>query len=118
MSSVRTQQCKACPWKKGVRPERDIPGGYCETKHEALERTIAKPGDIRLGVMMACHESPVGAEQACVGWVAHQLGDGNNIGLRMLAMDGRYNNLKLDGPQHTRFEDTLPKGDDIEDEDD
>lgn len=107
--NVRNKQCKACPWKKSTVPDEDIPGGYCETKHRNLDTTIAKPGDIRLGGIMACHESPVGAEQPCVGWVAHQLGPGNNIGLRMLAMDGRFQNIQLDGPQHESFEDTLPK---------
>jgi hypothetical protein len=111
--SIRTQQCKACPWKKGVKPREDIPGGYCEKKHEALRDTIAEPGAITgLGPsirMMACHESPVDHEQPCVGWVINQLGPGNNIALRMLARDGRFRELRVEGPQHDRFEDTLPK---------
>lgn len=111
-SSVRTKQCKACPWKKSVTPDTDIPGGYCETKHENLHTTIAEPGSLHFGSelrMMACHESSPGREQPCVGWVSHQLGPGNNIGLRMMALEGQFNNLQLDGPQHERFEDTLPK---------
>lgn len=104
-------QCKACPWKKSTKPERDIPGGYSEEKHQDLSCTIAEPGTFRPGPtsMMACHETPVGKERPCVGWVMHQLGPGNNLGLRMLAMDGRFRDMKLDGPQHERFEDTLPK---------
>ena len=107
-------QCKACPWRKGVKPARDIPGGYCETKHRNLKSTIAVPGDLRFingGPMraMACHESTGGNERECVGWVLQQLGPGNNIGLRMLAMDERYRDFRTVGPQHDRFEDTLPR---------
>jgi hypothetical protein len=56
---------------------------------------------------MACHESRNGAEYACVGWVANQLGPGNNIALRLLATDGRFAKLRTIGPQHQRLEDTL-----------
>lgn len=112
--SVRLNQCAACPWKVSTVPGRDIPGGYCPAKHAGLRGTIAAPGAaslLRGGPLraMACHESPPGREQACVGWLAHQLGPGNNLGLRMLARDGRYRHIVLDGPQHERFEDTLPK---------
>lgn len=91
---------------------RDIPGGYCETKHKNLRETIAEQGSCGLnGIrMMACHESPPGKEQACVGWLNHQLGVGNNIGLRLLAIKRKVpTDYELDGPQHIRFEDTLPK---------
>lgn len=109
------QQCKACPWKRSTVPERDIPGGYCEQKHRALRGTIAKPGNLSATLtgsirVFACHESPVGAERPCAGWLAHQLGPGNNIGLRMLARDGRFSDIVLDGEQHESFEDTLPQG--------
>lgn len=104
------KQCKACPWRKDVVPDRDIPGGYCPTKHENLASTIAVPGSLQsTGRVMACHESKVGRERECVGWVVHQLGPGNNIMLRLSARDGRYNKLETVGPQHQRFEDTLPK---------
>ena len=109
---VRLRQCKACPWKKSTTPEADIPGGYCSTKHANLADTIAPPGIPVFGdsmKAMACHESPRGAEQMCVGWVAHQLGPGNNIALRMMAMDGRFQHIRTFGPQHECFEDTLPK---------
>ncbi len=107
------KQCKKCPWLKSVDPH-DIPNGYCELKHAALKNTIARPGDlsgIRSGSMrvMACHESLPGKERECVGWVANQLGPGNNIGLRFRALDGRYSDLQLIGEQHETFEDTLPK---------
>lgn len=112
--NVRNSQCKACPWRKGVKPEEDIPGGYCEAKHRDLHSTVAKPGDLSVIAsgsihMMACHESPIGKEQPCVGWLINQLGPGNNLQLRMMAMDGRFRDVRTDGPQHERFEDTLPK---------
>ena len=38
----RVVQCKKCPWRVDVDPH-DIPNGYSETKHRALETTIARP---------------------------------------------------------------------------
>lgn len=107
------KQCKKCPWRKDVDPN-DIPNGYCATKHAGLKNTIAQPGDLRgllAGSMhvMACHESKPGKERECVGWLSHQLGPGNNIALRMRALDGRYRDLQLVGEQHETFEDTLPR---------
>ena len=109
--SVRKNQCKACPWKVSTVPDRDIPNGYNREKHANLKNTIARPGDLR-GIggamhVMACHESPVGDEQPCVGWLVHQLGRGNNIALRLQSLDGRYAGLMLDGEQHETFEATL-----------
>ena len=111
----RTRQCKACPWKVSTVPERDIPGGYSAARHHALAGTIAEPGALRAARglrVMACHESPPGREQTCVGWLANQLGPGNNLAVRMAAMRGEFgaaDELELDGPQHARFEDTLPR---------
>lgn len=105
-------QCKACPWKKGTNP-RDIPGAYCEEKHRALSATIAEPGALQAGALrvMACHETPSGRELPCVGWLVHQLGPGNNIALRLAVSVGRIDaNVRTVGPQHERFEDTLPEG--------
>lgn len=103
-------QCKKCPWKKSTNPH-DIPNGYCPTKHANLKSTIATPGSFGLTKMMACHESPPGEEKACLGWLHHQLGPGNNIGLRMRAAAGQLKEAlegKLVGEQHDSFEDTLP----------
>jgi Family of unknown function (DUF6283) len=109
--TVRNTQCKACPWRKSTKPAKDIPGGYCARKHVGLAGTIAAPGVLSAEPLrvMACHESPVGREQPCAGWVIHQLGPGNNIALRILARDGRFARVRVDGPQHERLEDTLPK---------
>ena len=111
MSAPR-KQCAKCPWRKEVDPH-DIPDGYCPTKHAALKKTIAQPGMIRLDTlpMMACHESYAGEEIPCVGWMANQLGAGNNIGLRLWAMSGlKGKRLELVGRQHETFAKTLPKG--------
>jgi hypothetical protein len=110
-AGVRTRQCKACPWRRDVDPARDIPVGYTAARHRGLACTIAVPGALRIGALQAaaCHESPLGREQPCVGWVVNQLGLGNNLALRIQAMDGRFGDLRTDGPQHAWFEDTLPR---------
>lgn len=108
----RTRQCAKCPWKKSTDPH-EIPRGYSEERHYALANTIAEPGSCRLGGdlrVMACHESPVGEEAHCIGWLMHQLGPGNNIGLRLqMSRCENIQHVHLDGPQHERFEDTLPR---------
>lgn len=105
------RQCRKCPWKRGTDPHT-IPNGYEEGKHRALCSTIAEPGapafsnTLRL---MACHESAVGRDVPCVGWLVHQLGPGNNLALRLAVIQGRVDaDVETVGPQHERFEDTLP----------
>jgi hypothetical protein len=109
------KQCEKCPWKVSTDPH-DIPDGYSEKKHCGLKDTIAEEfdpfrelyvsGSLRL---MACHETPVGDEVPCVGWLMHQLGPGNNIGLRLAVHSKRISaDVLLDGDQHPTFEDTLP----------
>lgn len=107
---VQRRQCKHCPWKVSANP-RDIPNGYCESKHRALHNTIARDAEIRTTTLrlMACHEAPVGREVPCVGWLHNQLGPGNNIGLRLAVSTGRVSaDYKLDGEQHQQLKDTLP----------
>lgn len=91
----------------------DISNGYDPKKHARLKRTIAKPGVLGGGPprlrLMACHETEVGQEVPCVGWLANQLGPGNNILLRLAVRAGRVNAIfDLVGDQHERFEDTIP----------
>lgn len=103
------KQCKACPWRVDVVPSRDIPNGYDKQKHCALRSTIGD-GTLNVGAVrvMACHESLAGKEKECVGWLANQLGPGNNIGLRLLVSSGKMlAAFKLVGKQHSCFEDTL-----------
>lgn len=114
--SRKRKQCRLCPWRVDVDPH-DIPDGYCETKHAGLRSTIAEPGEFRPQSairLMACHESKPGKEKTCVGWLANQLGPGNNIALRLAAMAGQvegWHQIELVGEQHERFEDALPGGD-------
>jgi hypothetical protein len=106
---TRTQQCKTCPWIKGVDP-RTIPNGYSVKKHRALASTIAEPGALSFGGVervMACHE---GGDAHCIGWLVHQLGRGNNIPLRIrMTTCANAKAIRLRGEQHKTFEDTLPK---------
>lgn len=108
---ARTLQCAKCPWKVSTNPY-DIPRGYDPKAHAALASTIADAGAVPVGTslhMMACHEHPPGKEVPCVGWLANQLGPGNNIGLRFaMRRCENLNEIVLDGEQHRRFEDTLP----------
>ena len=106
----REKQCEKCPWKTSTDPH-DIPHGYSEEAHCALEGTIARPGEFNIGGslrVMACHESPVGKETECLGWLFNQLGSGNNIGLRILMSGYDLSRVELIGDQHETFEDTLP----------
>ena len=105
------RQCKKCPWKVGTNP-REIPDGYSEVKHRALASTIAESGVVTFGPLrvFACHETAAPNQLPCVGWLHHQLGEGNNLALRMAARDGRVDaNVITVGPQHRRLEDTLPR---------
>ena len=118
-SLKRTVQCAKCPWKVKTNPF-DIPGNYCETKHCNLESTIADPENPVQSFLaaelkgewqiMACHHSKPGEEEHCVGWIENQLGEGNNIMLRLRMMScANASELRTVGEQHRRFEDTLPQ---------
>lgn len=108
-SLSRTLQCAKCPWLKDSNP-LNIPNGYSVKKHRALKSTIA--GECSLALLngprrvMACHEEH---EAHCIGWIANQIGPGNNIALRIHMMScENYQAIKLLGEQHERFQDTLP----------
>ncbi len=111
MKLKRTKQCAKCPWRVDVDPH-EIPNGYCPIKHINLRSTIAKECDLSVLAdrelkIMACHEMH---DAHCVGWLANQLGPGNNIGLRFAMLNcENIGKLELVGEQHERFEDTLPQ---------
>lgn len=109
-TSERRRQCAKCPWKKSTDPF-DIPNGYQASLHAALSCTIAEPGSVSGELrMMACHETAKGSELPCVGWLVHQLGEGNNIPLRVKVAKGFVDaNVQPVGEQHETFVDTLPK---------
>lgn len=103
----RTKQCVLCPWRKDVNP-RDIPRGYSEDKHLALESTIAKGLSFGSNVMkvMACHDEH---DAHCIGWLVNQFGPGNNLPLRMqMRHCENGGDIETVGEQHKTFEDTLP----------
>lgn len=109
--SETVKQCQSCPWRVGCVPERDIPN-YSRDLHEGLAGTI-QSGLESIGCpvrrAMACHYSKPGEEFPCAGWLANQLGSGNNIGLRIAVMTDRIPAPIIDGEQHETFEDTLPR---------
>ncbi len=110
MKLKRTKQCAKCPWRKDVDPF-DIPDGYTLEKHKALSCTIAKEGEVpdfsAPMHAMACHETE---DAHCVGWLVNQLEDGNNVRLRIaMANCENLGDIELVGPQHAKFEDTIPK---------
>ncbi|WP_416370979.1 DUF6283 family protein [Tistrella sp.] len=108
----RTRQCNKCPWKRSTDPTV-IPNGYSVDQHLRLRMTIADPGSFPSAGplrVMACHETPRGAEAHCIGWVWNQMGRGNNIALRLALRNcTNIDEIKIDGPQHETFDDTLPK---------
>lgn len=110
MADAKTvKQCKSCPWKVGCVPERDIPNGYTREAHKRLKATIRSGIEsLRGGLqIMACHHSKPGEEVPCAGWLANQLGVGNNLGLRLSVMHGRTPIPETEGPQHMTFAATL-----------
>ena len=108
----RTVQCAKCPWKVSTNP-REIPHGYCETKHRDLAKTIADSDTPMFGQsinVMACHHSTPDNMEHCIGWLHNQLGRGHNIPLRVHMLNcSNIAQMRIVGDQHERFEDTLPK---------
>jgi hypothetical protein len=105
------RQCEKCPWKVGVDPY-DIPNGYERENHVKLRDTVAQPGDDINDErpMMACHETEMGKEKPCVGWIVNQLGPGHNLRLRLAVNHGKFDaDVVAVGEQHRSLEDTIPK---------
>lgn len=109
----RLRQCKKCPWRVDTDPH-DIPNGYSVDKHEGLANSIAdRDNPLRTYysqapmVNMACHEMH---NAHCIGWLHNQLGEGNNIKLRLIMREcENINRIQIIGEQHPDFESTLPK---------
>jgi hypothetical protein len=106
----RTKQCNKCPWRIDVNPN-DIPNGYTVDKHESLRKTIADKDNPLCTIsnkhVMACHETQ---NAHCIGWLHNQLGEGNNIALRISMMNCQnISDIKIQGKQHNNFDETLPK---------
>jgi len=104
------QQCKTCPWKKGAKCA-NIPN-YDLNLHQDLSKSIADE-DGNLSKLnqpitgMACHYS--GQNQIpCAGWLHNQIGDGNNIPLRIWFSNNYPNgSIEVDGEQKQNFQETF-----------
>lgn len=107
MRLSHTQQCSTCPWKLGSTVS-DIPN-YEESRHRGLDSTIADSLDWSdRTTNMSCHYAKDGEPRYCIGWLSHQLGPGNNIGLRLQMLNcENIGDLVLDGPQVDSFDDTF-----------
>lgn len=97
------RQCKTCPWRVENDP-MDIPNGPKEAAVDLLSgwSTGLQLAPSRMGGM-GCHQSKMDeTDLPCVGWLAWELGPGNNIGLRVRVMrDPRLCNWELVGEQRT-----------------
>ena len=107
------KQCSNCPWKIDSNPY-DI-RDYSPVQHRSLVNTIAQVENYdpenNILYKMQCHESTrLSTEKTCIGWLHNQLNEGNNIALRVACcIDPEEAKYELDGEQHLKFEDTLPK---------
>lgn len=104
------KQCKSCPWRINCEPDNDIPN-YSRELAKGLTRTIQSglaTMHQKVRHVMACHYSKPDEEFACAGWLYNQIGVGNNFGVRLDVMNGKYPAPIVDGEQHENYEDTLP----------
>jgi len=89
-----------------VKPSRDVPdfdpGIYERMKNSLREGLTSMVEKTRL--VMECHNGKRGANRPCAGWLHHQLGVGNNLGVRMAVITGRLPPPKVFGEQHESLE--------------
>lgn len=100
------KQCKTCPWRVDVVPSRDVPDydpGIYDRMRTSL-RTGLESMSEKTRMVMECHNGKRGANRACAGWLHHQLGVGNNIGVRLSVHAGRLPIPKVVGEQHEDLE--------------
>ena len=90
----RRRPCAECPWRRDVAP-----GQFTRERFDALADTAGSPGEeAPLGApMFACHKSPVGAEDACAGWLA--VSGVEHMGVRLAIASGRLDPQVLDAPE-------------------
>lgn len=113
MTKLETvKQCRSCPWRVDCEPDKDIPGYDVELAKKLANTCKSGLESLPMNGMqrvMACHYSKPGEEFACAGWLHNGLGAGNNIGVRLGVMCGRFPAPEIDGEQHETYEATLPK---------
>ena len=107
----RIKQCKNCPWKIKINIHT-IPNGYDSKAHNNLLENTPKEYEFfpdKLNIM-ACHHSNDKDNMYCIGWLFNALGEGNNIPMRIKAMNiENISEIKVYGKQHTNFNDLKPK---------
>lgn len=100
------KQCESCPWRVDVKPSRDVPnfGPGIYDRMQASLRTGLESMAEKTRLVMECHNGKRGANRPCAGWLHHQIGVGNNLGVRLAVMTGRSPVPKIDGEQHENLE--------------
>ncbi len=103
------KQCKTCPWRVAVKPSRDVPDfdpGIYERMQGTLREGLSTLSS-KTRTIMECHNGKRGANRPCAGWLHHQIGVGNNIGVRMSVMVGKLPVPEVIGEQHESLEDLV-----------
>jgi hypothetical protein len=106
----RTKQCSGCPWRKSIDPA-SIPYGFNHETHKKLVDHRPAEGVFHVTELhaMACHHSNDMDNMYCIGWLENQLGEGNNIPLRIRMRNcTNLNEIETYGEQRERFEDVKP----------
>lgn len=99
-------QCKTCPWRVEVKPSRDVPNydpGIYARMRETLREGVTALTE-RTRKIMECHNGKRGANRPCAGWLHHQIGVGNNLGVRLSVSMERLPMPKVLGEQHEDLE--------------
>lgn len=81
---MKTVPCKTCPWRRGSKAS-EIPEFSIERARN-LQCTVGDGDAFR--TIMACHMSPEGGEEPCVGYLAVE--GWSNLSVRLGAIDGRF----------------------------
>lgn len=83
--AARTFPCRTCPWRRSSTVGgADIPGFNIEMMR-GLASTVGEGDAIR--PIMACHYSPCGGEEPCVGYLARH--GWSNLAVRLMVMRER-----------------------------
>lgn len=102
MQFCGTKTCGECPWR------RDAPVGlFPPERFQKLRSTVPPPGEDGLLPIFACHKSPAGEEQACVGYLL--VVGYANIAVRLAAVRNAFvmEELTSDGPLFDSYDQVL-----------
>jgi Family of unknown function (DUF6283) len=89
-------QCDECPWRSDVPTGKFLPERYAALADSCRQGWPPK-------AIFACHKSPEGKEQACVGYLLRN--GTNSIAVRLAMAQGRCDPTKLQarGPLYDNF---------------